>query len=258
SFYDLNLTKMIKIINYLRGVTSIDKALEETDNDIYTQYSREEDFGEIILECLEFPDQEEHVELTKQTIEEFRKKAEAQGLFNISTNKGKELWKEPIKNARYCNGECNSIFSEDNHIYFETNNQEAYCEYCYFTEVRQFTKCTTCQSWCQSPEEKENRRCQECTQIGTSKFIEKIEEIEWRQEIKNLKRTSTRVAYHNTYLQTIEDQYINLDKSVLHQRELELQQEISDMEDLPLPNEEEAFENAIQQKQELLTVPQLT
>ncbi|CAG8769146.1 18229_t:CDS:2, partial [Gigaspora rosea] len=134
SFYDLNLTKMIKIINYLRGVTSIDKALEETDNDVYTQYSREEDFEEIILQCLEFPDQEEHVELTKQKIEEFRKKAEAQGLFNISTNKGKELWKEPIKNTRYCNRECNSIFSEDNHIYFETNNQEAYCEYCYFTE----------------------------------------------------------------------------------------------------------------------------
>ncbi|CAG8788731.1 3264_t:CDS:1, partial [Gigaspora rosea] len=184
----------------------------------------------------------------------------------------------PIKNARYCNGECNSIFSEDNHIYFETNNQEAYCEYCYFTEVRQFIKCTTCQSCCQSPEEKENRRCQECTQIGTSKFIEKIEEIEWRQEIKNLNRNlneiraeiltlrnlvehyifnerniyrndikfydeicnlyktradntehylaSTRMAYYNTHLQTIEDQYINLDRSVLHQTELELQQEI--------------------------------
>ncbi|CAG8822811.1 20517_t:CDS:2, partial [Gigaspora rosea] len=212
----------------------------------------EEDFEEIILQCLEFPDQEEHVELTKQTIEKFRKKAEAQGLFNISTNKEKELWKEPIKNARYCNGECNSIFSEDNHIYFETNNQEAYCKYCYFTE-------------CQTPEEKENRRCQECTQTGTSKFIERIEEIEWRQEIKNLKRSldeikaenlilcnlvetyvfnerniyrsdikfydemcnlyrtradntehhlaSTRVAYHNIYLQTIEDQYINLDRS---------------------------------------------
>ncbi|CAG8824176.1 16188_t:CDS:1, partial [Gigaspora rosea] len=137
-----------------------------------------------------------------------------------------------------------------------------------------------------------------------------IEEIEWRQKIKNLKRSldeiktetltlrnlvehyifnerniyksdikfydeicnlyrtradntehylaSTRVAYHNTHLQTIEDQYINFDKSVLYQRELELQQEISDMEDLPLPNEEEALENAIQQKQELLTVPQLT
>ncbi|CAG8790376.1 20465_t:CDS:1, partial [Gigaspora rosea] len=51
---------MIKIINYLRGVTSIDKALEETDNDVYTQYSREKDFEEIILQCLEFPDQEEH------------------------------------------------------------------------------------------------------------------------------------------------------------------------------------------------------
>ncbi|CAG8827483.1 8398_t:CDS:1, partial [Gigaspora rosea] len=39
--------------------------------------------------------------------------------------------------------------------------------------------------------------------------------------------------------------------------ELELQQEISDIEELPLPNEEKALENVIQQKQELLTVPQL-
>ncbi|CAG8806277.1 5530_t:CDS:2, partial [Gigaspora rosea] len=115
-------------------LTPIEKAMEETDNDVYTQYSREEFYEEIILQYLEFPDKKEHVELTKQTIEEFRKKAEAQGLFNISTNKGKELWKAPIKNTRYCNGECNSIFSEDNHIYFETNDQEAYCEYCYFTE----------------------------------------------------------------------------------------------------------------------------
>ncbi|CAG8823518.1 19753_t:CDS:1, partial [Gigaspora rosea] len=101
SFYDLNLTKMIKIINFLRGLITIEKALEETDNDVYTQYSREEDYKEIILQYLEFSDKEKHVELTKQKIEEFRKKAEAQGLFNISTNKGKELWKEPIKNTRY-------------------------------------------------------------------------------------------------------------------------------------------------------------
>ena len=66
SFYDLNLTKMIKIINFLRGLTPIDKALEETDDDVYTQYSREEDFEEIILQCLELPDQEEHIKLTKQ------------------------------------------------------------------------------------------------------------------------------------------------------------------------------------------------
>ncbi|CAG8824278.1 9508_t:CDS:1, partial [Gigaspora rosea] len=37
---------------------------------------------------------------------------------------------------------------------------------------------------------------------------------------------STRVAYYNTHLQTIEDQYINLNRSVLRQRELKLQQEI--------------------------------
>ena len=71
SFYDLNLTKMIKIINFLRGLTPIEKALEETDNDVYTQYSREEDYEEIILQYLEFTDKEEHDELTKQTIDEF-------------------------------------------------------------------------------------------------------------------------------------------------------------------------------------------
>ncbi|CAG8789369.1 25165_t:CDS:2, partial [Gigaspora rosea] len=69
SFYDLNLTKVFKIINFLRGLTPIEKALEETDNDVYIQYSREEDYEEIILQYLEFPDKEEHIELTKQTIE---------------------------------------------------------------------------------------------------------------------------------------------------------------------------------------------
>ena len=40
---------MIKIINFLRGLTPIEKVLEETNNDVYTQYSREEDYKEIIL-----------------------------------------------------------------------------------------------------------------------------------------------------------------------------------------------------------------
>ena len=89
--------------------------------------------------------------------------------------------------------------------------------------------------------------------------------IRFYDEIYNLYKTwseniehylaSTRIPYYNTYLQSIEDQYTNFDKSVLHQRDLELQQEISDIEELLLPNEQEALENAIQQNKELLSVP---
>ncbi|CAG8827550.1 11371_t:CDS:1, partial [Gigaspora rosea] len=78
----------------------------------------------------------------------------------------------------------------------------------------QFTKCTTCQSWCQSPEEKENRRCQECTQIGTSKFIERIEEIEWRKEIKNLNRNLNETRAEILTLRNLVEHYIFNERNI--------------------------------------------
>ena len=72
-----------------------------------------------------------------------------------------------------------------------------------------------CQQWCQSPTEKENQLCQECTQKGTSKFIEKIEEIEWRQEINNLKRSLDKMKAENLALRSMMEHHVFNTRSIM-------------------------------------------
>src|SRR5260363_140727 len=146
SDHNLNLTIMVRIINFLRGLTTIERALEESDDDIYTQ-DAVEDFEETILQYLKFQDQEQHYELTKKQIELFREKAKRKGITDITINETNNiaLGRIPLKEIMYCDGGCESIFSENNQKYFEFDNK-AYCEYCYFTEIRQFIKCTKCKN----------------------------------------------------------------------------------------------------------------